>query len=241
MIVDGSGCRWRVPDIRGSALDGVEVEIRSIDLDDAALNAPEDLSAAERARSARLTSPLLARRFVAARVALRRLLALRLGERTPRDVIIDESAIDGKPRLTQGSQRPDLHFNIARSGPAGLIAIASAEVGVDLELPHALFGDPGFQRRFLSAAEMRAISALAPDAQARDGGRRWVRKEAILKAVGLGLSHSPTLLELEASLLDRGSAMLNGPDRRPRHVRWQDLALADGTVFAAVACSQPAD
>ncbi len=95
----------------------------------------------------------------------------------------------------------------------------AAEVGIDVERrTDRVF--VGFDDVVLAATESRAV-----DDEARL--RTWVRKEAVLKAVGRGLDVDPRSLVLgpgnEAPRIERGSAG-----------RWhlQDLDPTDGTIGA---------
>ncbi len=100
----------------------------------------------------------------------------------------------GKPQLAQ----TDIHFNLSHARNRVLIAISqSAPVGVDVEhLEATQF--PGFDEVALSDGERDALLKLPT--QQRDQARAslWVRKEAVLKASGWGMSFDPALLALSS-------------------------------------------
>lgn len=86
----------------------------------------------------------------------------------------------GRPVLTQV---PDLHVSLSRTADLVAIAVAPAPVGIDVQGPHPRTRD---LVRALHRVE-RAALASDPDPYALT--RCWARKEAILKAVGVGVAH----------------------------------------------------
>ena len=149
---------------------------------------PEELRRADRFR---VTGA--ARRFVGARAALRMILA-RATRAQPADVtfLIGEH---GKPRLPTG----ELFFNASDSGDYVVIALASAEVGVDIELARVVRRRDGLARRVCTDNELEML-ARAPERE-KDALllRLWTCKEAALKAVGIGLSGGARNIETEIS------------------------------------------
>lgn len=141
------------------------------------------LSPQETARATRIVRAAQRRRYVVARSGLRVLLAQALGQEA-RDVPLADDEY-GKPILT-GPAQGRLAFNMSHSGDFALIAIGTpSAIGVDLELiapPRA-----GVAKNFFSAAENEALAALSGAALAAGFTRLWTRKEAVIKAVGLGL------------------------------------------------------
>jgi 4'-phosphopantetheinyl transferase len=123
--------------------------------------------------------------FVVAHGALRHLLSRYL-DLCPTDVRISYDSY-GKPALA--SRVRDIDFNLTHSGELAAIAIASGcEVGIDIEAirptPDLLsVGDSLF--RLEEAAEIRS---LPPNLRAQGFFHCWVRKEACIKATGVGLS-----------------------------------------------------
>lgn len=142
----------------------------------------------------RLTSPELERlskfrfvedrvRFAGARSALRTLLAAQLGlepERVPIEV-----GSNGKPILAPAFR---LHFNVSHSGAEGLLALsAQGAVGVDVERHRPDVDYLGVATRMFAEDELAELLGLA-EANARHRFYRgWVYKEAVLKALGLGI------------------------------------------------------
>jgi 4'-phosphopantetheinyl transferase len=138
------------------------------------------------------TAPEPSRRSLVSHVALR----LVLGELTgtaPESLRFERrcghcgGAGHGKPRL---AGRPDLDFSISHSGGLALIAVARGRrVGVDVERVRRRTDVLAIARGSLSARERHAIECPGTDEARREAFFRcWTRKEAYLKAVGVGLA-----------------------------------------------------
>ncbi|MFD3514417.1 4'-phosphopantetheinyl transferase family protein [Streptomyces sp. NPDC058657] len=93
----------------------------------------------------------------------------------------------GRPRLL--FPRTGLDFNLSRSGPYWLLAVAAERpVGVDLEAARALDDIWSTSLVVMSGAELRHLARL-PDEASRTAAfyRAWTRKEAVAKASGVGV------------------------------------------------------
>ncbi len=150
------------------------------------------LSSSERATAASLAFERARRRYLAAHLALRYVLASCVAI-APEDLCFAVGAA-GKPALVRP---PSCHFSLSRSGDIAVIAEASgAPVGVDVELERAVPDAPALAARYFTPAECEALSLL--EGPERDVAflRCWTRKEACLKAIGCGLSIEPRLFEV---------------------------------------------
>jgi 4'-phosphopantetheinyl transferase len=142
------------------------------------------LDAPERAWLARLRSPQLARRYAARRSALRLVLGAALGLR-PEAVPLELGA-HGKPRLTAATE---LSFNVSHRGATAVIALARARtVGVDVESARTRTSPLRLAARHFHPDEAAAIAALPAELATDAFLRCWTAKEAVLKALGSGLS-----------------------------------------------------
>lgn len=140
----------------------------------------------ERRRAERFRLPHVRRRFVVARASLRALLAAYLPGADP-PIELAYTAL-GKPFL---ARRPagGLRFNLSHSGELALVALArGVELGVDVEQVRALGDQQGLAERFFAAEEVAALAALPEPQRLAAFFRCWTRKEAVLKALGSGLS-----------------------------------------------------
>lgn len=83
---------------------------------------------------------------------------------------------------------PDLEFNLSHAGPRLLIAFARKQpLGIDLERTQRQLSIDGVARRFFASDEADVL-ALMPEARKRAAFvRLWTQKEAVLKAIGIGL------------------------------------------------------
>jgi 4'-phosphopantetheinyl transferase len=141
------------------------------------------LSDDEMRRARRFRRTIDQQRYGAARALLRLLLGERL-DRDPRAVRIVVGA-RGKPRLHDVGA---LGFNIAHSEGVALFAFTgTGEVGIDIEHIRPL--DPLLlSRTCFSIAERAELVAIAPQRRLAAFFDGWVRKEAVIKADGRGLS-----------------------------------------------------
>ena len=156
-----------------------------------AVSVPDDtsvLSPDERARAARFLRPADRARSIASRTALRELLARYSGEAPAALRFV--AGRNGKPALDAAQAGRAPRFNVAHSGRIVLLAFAACDVCVDVEAVRSSVEAAALARRFFSPDERAAVSAATPSE--RDGTffRIWSRKEAFLKAHGLGLSAS---------------------------------------------------
>lgn len=163
------------------------------------LDAPESdescLDPIERRRAASLRSDLHRRRFTASHAALRHLLGLHAG-----------IAPHALPLYTEGHGKPvlppalGLHFNLAHCEDLALLALTrDGPVGIDVERVRKLGGarpaagdqnerEMALARRHFSQSELRELRTLTPDVtRLRAFFSGWTRKEAWVKAAGVGL------------------------------------------------------
>lgn len=180
------------------------------------------LDEAERARAAAFHFAPDRRRWVAARRALRALLAA-YEEREPGDLAF-QVAPGGKPRLA-GSALP---FSLSHAGPWALVALtAGPPVGVDVEPQRALPDLEALAAHTLGPREHAAWQALEPAERVSAFFRAWTRKEALLKAHGGGLAIEPVAAEVGVGPRASRVVELDG-----RQWAIADLALAPDVAGA---------
>jgi 4'-phosphopantetheinyl transferase len=193
------------------------------------------LSAAERQRAGQFRLDEPRQRFVVTRAALRMLLGKYLGMSASGVTL--ENDPHGKPRLASGSAADDVRFNVAHSGELALIAVtAGCEVGVDVERVRPVHHADHIARRYFHPVEMQAILSAGPSARDTIFMRCWTGKEAVLKAIGSGVTGALASFRVPTDEFD--TAWVDLPARLSRnHARcWlQDLAPCPGYV-GAVAC-----
>jgi 4'-phosphopantetheinyl transferase len=138
-----------------------------------------------------------------ARATLQRLLH-RYGGDLPIEIGIGSHGKPFAPAL------PWLDFNLSHAGSHVALAFARDQaLGVDIEECARKVSVDGVSRRFFSAPEAAAIARLAPDGRSAAFLQLWTHKEAVLKALGEGLSFG--LDRVEFDLSEGGQA---GPMRR---------------------------
>lgn len=155
-----------------------------VNLDEPEVAAAVTLSAAEYARAERFVFERDRRRYLAAHRALRSVLIHEAGMRA--DAVFDIGA-HGKPRLSAPGA---CSFNMSHSAHMALIGLTdSGEIGVDIEVRHAITDLHDLARHHFSAQEAQALALLKQEDNALTAFLRcWTRKEACLKALGTGLS-----------------------------------------------------
>jgi 4'-phosphopantetheinyl transferase len=216
-------------------LEAGAVHLWAVKLSDASLSrqdVEQVLTAEERNRARRFLREESGRSFAVGRAALRSILAGYL-EIPPADVPI-ENAPNGKPQLT-GSIVSDLRFNLAHSGELALIAITrSGEIGVDVERLRPVDHWHEIASRYFHATDTATIGADAAQTPV-NFFRCWTRKEAVLKAIGIGIIFPLDLFQvpLEESTHNWISVPAHSSNTATRY--WLESLDPCGEYIAAVA------
>jgi 4'-phosphopantetheinyl transferase len=192
------------------------------------------LSSEELARARRFHFEKDAARFVTGRATARCVIAAYLGVE-PGEIRFFEGA-HGKPLLPDA---PGLHFNWSHAGDVVAVAVASAEVGVDVERTERITDLDAVAERVFSERELDEYRALEGDARRIAFFNGWTRKEAFIKATGEGMTRP--LKEFDVTLAHapvRLQGLRGGDDDVSR---WSLHAFAPGDGYAgAVAVRAPA-
>lgn len=153
----------------------------------------------ERARAERFHRRADRDRFVFSRALLRERLAAYLGG-APAEVRFVYGRA-GKPMLAdRDGGRPPLVFNVTHTRELTLIALArDGELGIDAEPIQAGEAWAELAFRVLSGRERGELERLTPAVRPAAFLRAWTGKEALLKAVGLGLVNDLGALDLTLS------------------------------------------
>jgi 4'-phosphopantetheinyl transferase len=194
------------------------------------------LSADERARAGRFQRRDDRDQFIASHLAFRSILAGYLG-RHP-SALRFQSSPGGKPEL----DHPDhgrLRFNLSHSSRHALIGISDeAAIGVDIEAIRPIDDVMAIARAHFHAREIAALEALSGLQQRDAFFACWTRKEAVLKALGVGLSLP--LNQFCVSLPPAEADILRWERADPSPLGWSMHHLAPGPdVVGAVAILQP--
>jgi 4'-phosphopantetheinyl transferase len=142
----------------------------------------------------------------------------------------------GKP-LVAGTRGGDsLCFSLSQSNGQALYAIAwNRKIGVDVEMLRPLAGTDEIAERFFSPEEIHAIQGLPPGQKTQGFLNCWTRKEAYLKATGLGLTLP--LEDVIVSLTPGETAKLLSVAGNPDEpARWSLIALEPAPGYVAAIC-----
>lgn len=154
----------------------------------------------ERVRADRFRFARDRRRFIVRRARLRQWLGAWV-DRAPESLTFGENS-HGKPLLLDGPP-----FSLSHSGETMLLAIGDAGIGCDIEwIDPALDWAPLAESLF-APAERAALAALPLEAGRRAFFACWARKEAFVKALGLGLSYPLDAFDVSVGA---GAALLSG-------------------------------
>ncbi len=174
------------------------VDLWRIDLDRPIPGALALLTAEERARASRFVFDRDRTRFVAGRAAKRVILAGYTGGAP--EALLFELGPHGKPHLSAGPA-----FSYSSSGACGLLAAGGDRpLGVDVERIREVLDAAALARGVFTPEELAAWRTTGGDGCA-SFLRVWTRKEAILKALGLGLvgeEHATAELRAEVEVFD---------------------------------------
>lgn len=236
----GTAGPWRASPAGGVSLAAGAVDVWRVTLGaELAAEGALSLSPDEAARAARFVFERDRERFVAARGWLRKVLAGYLGV-APATVAFAYGA-HGKPELSGAFGQSGLFFNLSHSGDTAVLAVArEVRVGIDVEEIKSAMDMELVARSHFSAWEVAEWSALSAAERLPAFFRCWVRKEAYLKALGVGVSRG--LGNFSASLRPDQPAALVADEVTPDAPhKWFmiDLPLEDGFAACLAVAGKP--
>lgn len=176
-----------------------------------------DLSADERQRAAKFHREADRRRWIAARIWLRRTLGQELN--------IDPAEIEfeygphGKPSIANVAA--DCEFNLSHAGQSAVVAVTSVPVGVDIEPLRELADMSSVSEIVLSDKERRQLDQLPPGQRPKLFFEFWTSKEAIVKSRGQGVGEIASLDLFDESVVQLTSAGWKQADSKS----WQVIPL----------------
>lgn len=179
--------------LKQPALKRGEVDVWAVRLDKTALYRDhlfELLSLDEKAKANKYLFAKDRDNFVMARGVLRIILSDYI-DIAPREIRFSYNCY-GKPALNTPSGHKYVNFNVSHSGRIALVAIAiEQEVGVDVESIGEKSSILETAQLFFSPAENTMLSQCPSHLKKDFAFGIWTRKEAVLKAVGLGFAYPP--------------------------------------------------
>jgi 4'-phosphopantetheinyl transferase len=195
------------------------------------------LSAEEHARARRLAGKRVGQLWARSHGLLRTLLGLylQLDARTLAFTI----GTHGKPDLAAPAGRPrrpvTLFFNLSHSGTTALYAVSSTTaVGVDVELLDRPRDTIALAARVFGPIEAERLAELGKASSQREFLRLWVRHEAELKCLGVGLrgaesakrARRPWIGELELGACTAAAVAVEEQPRELRLWEWPPAGTA---------------
>jgi len=197
----------------------------------------ETIAPDERERAARFIFDVHRHRYVTCRGTVRRVLAGYLRVRAE-DLVFVVSPL-GKPALASLFSDSGIHFNVSHSENMALVAVTRiGPVGVDVELVRQVKEMDHLVKRFFSLRENERFQKLAEAEKPSAFFNLWTRKEALLKATGVGITKLSTV---EVSFLPGEDARVlafEGDPEKARQWQLEDCAPAPGYA-GAVAIRAP--
>lgn len=172
------------------------------------------LEPAERERIARFVFPQLRTRHAVAHVALRTVVSRCL--HVPFAALRWAKGPHGKPYLPEHG----LEINMSHTGDWAMVAVGHRyPVGVDIEAIVPRRAGPSMVRMVTSSAERAAFARLPAAEHAIAFFRLWVRKEAVIKAFGTGLSRGLDTIDVPLGAHAPPDGLVLRPSPEPG-VRW---------------------
>lgn len=194
------------------------------------------LDAVERTRAARFADPRARDRWTRAHVALRQILGLYLDIDAAR--VTMERGKFGKPRLVQRDAIAlPITFSLTHAEDRALLAVGcGAPLGVDMERVRPFTEMDAVIAAQCSEGERAELAVLDPTERVAGFYRCWTRKEAVLKALGVGLSAPLVTLAVETAITHR-PRVYSTPAGQPSPAAWALLDLLPGDDYVGALAS----
>ncbi|HEX5159842.1 MAG TPA: 4'-phosphopantetheinyl transferase superfamily protein [Ktedonobacterales bacterium] len=194
------------------------------------------LAPGERERAQRFHFERDRQRYVVGRASLRMLLARYVGAE-PQSLEFQYGR-HGKPELAAPRQASLLSFNVAHSEGIALYAVTRNHViGADIERVRSLVHFDLMAELYFAAEERVALQGLSMPARQMAFFTCWTRKEAFMKALGLGMSIPLDSFAVSVAPTD-SARLLRIAGSIEDAARWSLYALTPDSGFVATVAVQ---
>jgi 4'-phosphopantetheinyl transferase len=151
--------------------------------------------------------------------------------------------VRGKPALAGAWSNSEIRFNISDSHELALCALAlNRDVGVDLEHILRPSDFDGLAEHFFAPREVATLRSLPVDGRVEGFFNCWTRKEAVLKAVGIGLGMPLNQVEVTLAPQDPAKVLVFGDDSAASDPWWlHKLEPCAGYIGALASRGSPMD
>ncbi|HEY0912045.1 MAG TPA: 4'-phosphopantetheinyl transferase superfamily protein, partial [Bradyrhizobium sp.] len=122
---------------------------------------------------------------------------------------------------------------LSHSRGIGMIGIADTEVGVDVETLRTFADRDAVAKRFFASGEVNRLERLAEPARQEAFFACWTRKEAYVKAIGLGLAAPLDSFEVSVDLGHPALRSVRGD--RQEAMAWSLCSWRTAHAWAAAA------
>jgi 4'-phosphopantetheinyl transferase len=187
---------WKTTELLGVPVAAYELGENEVHVWKASLDPPAGiierlnllLSEDEHQRSERFYHATDRHQFVAGRGILRRILSAYL-ELAPDELKFEYNQY-GKPFLSPDRGGSKLDFSLSHSNGMALYVVARGRrVGIDIEFAQEDFATLEIAERFFSKEEIESLKAVPITRRTDAFFNCWSRKEAYIKAIGMGVSY----------------------------------------------------
>jgi 4'-phosphopantetheinyl transferase len=200
----------------------------------------QTLAADERTRAGQFHFERDRMRFIVARGLLRAILGRYLN-RDPRALRFGSNPY-GKPSLAaESGGDATLSFNVTHAGGMALYAVTrNRAIGIDLEDIRMDVECDSIAEHFFSPLERRMLRAVPPAQRPEAFFHCWTRKEAYIKARGMGLSLALDHFDVSVTP-GEPAALLETREEGQDSSRWSlhDLPVGEGYVAALAVEGDP--
>jgi 4'-phosphopantetheinyl transferase len=194
---------------------------------------------AERSRAASFRFEADRERFCQSRYLLRQVLGRYL-QLDAAEVAITQGP-HGKPMLQNARTPTGLQFNLTHCRSMALLAVTMGQpVGIDVEDGTRLnkADISALARDYFTTNETQAIMSVTGSERIGAFLTCWTRKEALLKAVGVGLNAHLNLFEVPLNTTGKWQVLWAPNETSSERSTFDMVDLNGGDIFAAVAASR---
>jgi 4'-phosphopantetheinyl transferase len=193
----------------------------------------DTLSTDERERAGRFYFDRERDRYLVGRAALRNILGRYTG-RPAAEVRFTYNGF-GKPHLVAEGPGPAMAFNLSHAAGLALVGVAQGcAVGIDVEGRDRAVDIAALAERFFTPGEARTILATDGDTCRQAFFNAWTRKEALLKAKGIGVTYGLSTFEVSVTPGEPARVLgVNGDPEGGREWTLVDVDPGEGYVAAA--------